>query len=238
MLVHSPVIRAFSAPLPHASGLNPPSSAVRLGLAASAIAVLFGAFLVAPMPIWAGQPSGPPPSSASVEPVGWAGLILALFFVVAVCLPFRPYLLARRAVARAPVPFRLLVVLTVMLALIALLIYPALGSDIFDYVGFERMWVVYGDNPLTALPANRPGDWASSLVWYPDRTPAYGPVWAMVTWPLVRLAGDSAAAEVVGYKLLSLLADGACCWCVWSILAPALRQLALVSFSLLPPLLL
>jgi hypothetical protein len=62
--------------------------------------------------------------------------------------------------------------ITALLALTAVLIYPAYGSDIFDYVGFERMWVVHGDNPLLALPNSHPQDWSTPLVLYPDRTSA------------------------------------------------------------------
>src|SRR5207249_106959 len=96
---------------------------------------------------------------------------------------------------------RLLVGLTAGLAVVALLIYPRFGSDIFDYVGFERTWVVYGQNPLVSTPASHPADWATPLVWYADQPPAYGPLWAILTWPIVRLAGDSATLAIAGYKI-------------------------------------
>jgi hypothetical protein len=198
------------------------------------VAVLFGVFLVGPQPLWAGQPSGPPAGGSSFEPIGWAGVILTLVFVLAMCLPFRPYLLALRAVSQARVPRLWLIGLTAVVALVALLIYPAFGSDIFDYVGFERMWAIYGDNPLLALPANHLQDWSTAFVWYPDRTPAYGPLWAIVTWPIVVLAGNSPMAAVLGYKLLSTLAYVACCWLVWASVEPGRRQQALIMFAWSP----
>src|SRR5205823_14222159 len=64
--------------------------------------------------------------------------------------------------------------------------------------------------------------------------PAYGPLWAILTWPIVRLAGDSAAAEVAGFKLLSALAYAACCWVIWLSVEPTRRQRALLLFSWSP----
>jgi hypothetical protein len=206
---------------------------LQLGLAALAIAALFG-ILVAVLPIWVGQPSTPPPPNAHTEPVGWSGALLALAFVVAACLPFRPYALAQHALGGAAVPTRLLLGLTVGVALVAMLMYPAFGSDIFDYAGFERMWIAYGDNPLLSLPINHPQDWLSPFVWYPDRTPAYGPLWALLTWPIVRLAGESATGIVVGYKLLSIGAYAACCWFIWDTLGPERRQRGLITFAWSP----
>lgn len=163
---------------------------------------------------------------------GWLGIALALFSTVGAVLPFRPYHLAQRVAQRVSV--RVLVLLTVAVTGIACLAYPGAGSDVFDYAGFERMWVVYGDNPLFALPIQRPYDWATPFVWFADRTPAYGPLWAVLTWPIVRLAGDSPAAIVLGYKLLSIGAFVACCWFIWRLVEPARRQQSLVLFAWSP----
>lgn len=210
------------------------SAEAQLALAALTIALLFGAVLVAPLPLWAGRPQGPPsPDTAPLEPIGWPGLVVALVFALGLCLPFRPYALALQAALRLE-SRRVLFGLTIGLALVALLIYPRFGSDIFDYVGFERTWVIYGENPLVALPATHPTDWATALVWYPDQPPAYGPLWAIVTWPIARLAGDSAELVVLGYKLLSAAAYAVCCGLVWSIAGPARRQRAFVQFAWSP----
>jgi hypothetical protein len=204
-------------------------------LAAVTIAALCLVCLVGPLPLWAGQPSRPPAADAApLDPVGWPGAALMVAFVLALCVPFRPYRLALRALEQARVSVGVLIGLTALVALASLLVYPGFGSDIFDYVGFERMWVVYGDNPLSAIPASRPEDWATSLVWYPTRTPAYGPLWAILTWPLVRLAGDSPALHVAAYKVLALTAYGACCWVIWRAVEPARRQRALVAFAWSP----
>jgi hypothetical protein len=222
--------RATAEARPAARG----SADARLALAALTMGLLFGAILVAPMPLWSGRPVGPPaPGAPPTEPVGWPGLVLTAIFVAGLCVPYRAYSGACVAVARSGSK-RVLLGLTAGLALVALLIYPAYGSDIFDYVGFERMWVVYADNPLTALPLNHPDDWATRFVWYPDRTPAYGPLWAVLTWPIVRLAGDSPALDVLGYKALALLGYASCCLVIWRSVAPSRRARALVTFAWSP----
>lgn len=206
-----------------------------LVFAATTIAGLFAALLVAPLPIWSTQPTRPPaPGAQASEPMGWIGLIIPAAFLLALCIPFRPYVHAERLLEQEHVGSRVLIATTVLLAVTALLMFPGYGSDIFDYIGFERMWVVYGDNPLSALAVNHPRDWATAFVWYPDRTPAYGPLWALVTWPIVRLAGDSAALDVLGYKILAAAAYAACCLLIWQIAPSERRQRALVVFAWSP----
>lgn len=216
-----------------------PSPAAHLTFVAGAIAALLGV-LVALRPLWSASPTPTPtPGPASpppAQPVGWIGLVVPIGFVLVLCLPFRPYAQAQRLLADKAPGSRALLATTALVALAAVLIYPGYGSDVFDYLGFERMWVVYGDNPLSALPINHPQDWSAAYVWYPDRTPAYGPLWAVLTWPLVRLAGDSPMAAVVAYKILSICAYAACCWLIWSSLDldRARRQRALVAFAWSP----
>jgi hypothetical protein len=252
---HAAIIVAASpppAPVPHAAASHPVnrtitrassrrgsdnnSAAVQLALAALTIALLFGVVLVAPLPLWAGQPVGPPaPGTVPASAAGWPGLVIALVLVMGLCLPFRPYRHALDAAGRSTADGTKLVVgLTAALALVALLIYPRFGSDIFDYVGFERTWVVYGENPLVGTPARHPADWATPLVWYADQPPAYGPLWAILTWPIVRLAGDSPSLAVAGYKFFSAVAYGLCCALVWVLVEPARRKRALVLFAWSP----
>jgi hypothetical protein len=212
------------------------SAAVQLGLSALTIALLFGVVLVAPLPLWAGQPVGPPsPGAEPPSAVGWPGVVIALVLVMGLCLPFRPYRHAIDAASRLSADgTRLLLGLTVALAVVALLIYPRFGSDIFDYVGFERTWVVYGENPLVGTPASHPADWATPLVWYADQPPAYGPLWAILTWPIVRLAGDSPSLAVAAYKMFAAAAYALCCALVWTLAAPARQKRALVVFAWSP----
>jgi hypothetical protein len=129
---------------------------------------------------------------------------------------------------------RLVLVLTGLLAVVGLLSYPRLGSDLFDYVGYERLWVVYHANPLVVAANSYSADWAYPLVTFRDRPPAYGPVWVLITWPLVWLAGASAAGEILAFKLLSLAAYVGCCALIWWNVEPRRRVRALVFFAWSP----
>ena len=229
---------SLASPPLHAPALHQTASPIgpnqRLAIAAGLIAVVFGLVLVAPMPVWSGHPPGPPepgsvPTSADL---GVLGLLLPIGFALVLCLPFRPYAWALRPAQAAPA--RVVLGLTAMLALVALLIYPHFGSDIFDYVGFERLWVVYRDNPLVATPSGHPSDWSYPFVWFPDRPPAYGPVWVLLTWPIAWLAGDDPTGYVLGYKAVVLVAYLVSCWLIWANSEATRRKRALVMYAWSP----
>jgi hypothetical protein len=190
--------------------------------------------LLADQPVWGGQPAPHPTIDASAPTMDWIGVVLSIGFVAFLCLPYHPYALALNLLGQARVSTPILVGLTAAVAAIGVLIYPHFGSDVFDYAAYERLWVVYGDNPLLGIVANHPGDWLLPFVNVPDRTPAYGPLWSLLTWPIVRLAPDSAIGLVAGYKLLSLGAYIASCWLIWHSVEQSRRQRALVLFAWSP----
>jgi hypothetical protein len=219
-----------------ATGISASSSAApRLALAAFGIGLPLFLALVAPQPpLWLDQPSAHPVLDPSAPTLGWGGVVLAVGFVLFLCLPYHPYGLALRLLSRQRVSRRVLLGLTLLLAALGGLVYPHFGSDVFDYAAYERLWVVYGENPLFGIVANHAADWINAFVNVADRTPAYGPLWALLTWPIVRLASESALGLVVGYKILAVSAYALCCWLIWSSVEPARRQRALVLFAWSP----
>src|SRR5919199_3283094 len=136
--------------------------------------------------------------------------------------------------AAASASTRLIVLLTAALALLGLLIFPGFGSDLFVYLDYERLWTVYGANPLLAFPNLHPEDWAFAFTWIPQQPSPYGPLWPILTWPIARLADNSLWGWIVGYKLLSLGAYAACCGLIWTSAEPADRNRALVLFAWSP----
>ena len=211
-----------------------PASRLTLGvcLAALTIAATLGVTLGLSLPVWAGQPAGPGGSGAAG--LGWPGLLVPLGFALVLCGPYRPYVLALHAAGQQRLSPRVVVALTVLVAGAGLLIYPRFGSDLFDYVGYERLWAVYHQNPLVAPMNSQPSDWSYAFVWFRDRAPAYGPLWTLVTWPLVLVAGDSPAAAVAAYKLFSLACYLATCGLIWHAVEPARRPRALMLFAWSP----
>jgi hypothetical protein len=199
-------------------GVSAAAPSVGLIAAAVTIAAIFVVAFVVPQPLWNGQPARPgspasPPADLAAG-VDWLGLVFALAYGLACTLPFRPYAMALRlAAAVGP---RILIGLTVALATVAILVFPAFGSDLFIYVDYARLWAIYGEHPLLAAPIAQSADWAFQFVWLPYQPSPYGPLWAVLTWPIARLAGTSIAAQVAGYKLLALAAYVACCWLIWT----------------------
>jgi len=202
-------------------------------LAGASIAGLL-ALLVSQAPVWNAEPKLPPgPGQAVANSLGWPAIALSLGFLIALCLPFRPYALGIAAARRAH-STRVLLGAAAAVAVVALLMYPAYGSDMFMYVAFERLWTVYGENPLVALTSAHPGDWAYAFVWVTGTPNPYGPVWVLLNWPIVQLAGTSALGLVVGYKLIALCSYLACCALIWSSLPPAERASRVVLFAWSP----
>jgi alpha-1,6-mannosyltransferase len=163
---------------------------------------------------------------------GWAGALLALGFLLALCAPFRPYWLSLRAAEASGT--RLVLGLTALLVGLGLLIFPAFGSDVFVYLDYERLWVVHGVNPLLAAPIMRPEDWAYAFVWIPQQPSPYGPLWPILSWPIPRLAGDDLWGSILGYKLLALASYVASCWLIWRTAEPGGRRRALLLFAWSP----
>jgi hypothetical protein len=209
-----------------------PRVALGLCLAAASIAAIYGLTLGLTLPVWAGQPVGP--GGEGTSNLGLAGALVALGFALVLCAPYRPYVLALHAARGEGVSPSLVLALTAVLACVGLLIYPRFGSDLFDYVGYERLWAVYHENPLVATVNSHPVDWSYAFVWFRDRAPAYGPLWTLVTWPLVVLAGDSPGGEVAAYKLFSLGCYVASCGLIWFGVEPRRRVRALVVFAWSP----
>ncbi len=211
------------------------SPAVHLGVAAAIISAILALAFVAPMPIWSGQPARAPSADSPEQAgIGVIGALVALMFALVLCVPFRPYALAIRAARDLGDRPRLLWLLTAVLALSALAAYPRFGTDLFEYVAYERLWRIYGENPLLARPLDHPEDWSFSLAWHPDRPNAYGPLWQILTWPINAAGGESIAGQVVAYKLLALAGYLLTTALVYRVAAPGERAAALVTFAWSP----
>jgi hypothetical protein len=96
--------------------------------------------------------------------------------------------------------------------------YPIGATDVFDYIMRGRITAEYGGNPFYDLPNRYPADPFYDYAGY-HRTPsAYGPLWEALAAVTARLAGDGLLANVLAFKLLSLLFYAGCIFLIAAIL--------------------
>lgn len=167
-------------------------------------------------------PAGPP---VTIESISVTLVILsALYLVVLACSRSLPAWVALPAV--------------VALTAIFTLAPPLLSTDIFNYIAYSRMGVIYHLNPYVHGAAVIPQDPSfppSGHLW--NHTPtAYGPLFTLLSYGLVNLG---VAGEMWVLKALVGLASLGCCALIWACAKKlGVRPLTAVLFFALNPLLL
>ncbi len=163
---------------------------------------------------------------------GWPALALfALVLVGASCVAALPLPLCHRSPHAGKVHLMLALGGAALLGL-TLVLLPSLPSgDVFSYIVYGRISVVYHANPLVTTPAAFPKDPFLPLVFWRGVRSVYGPAWLLLSGgitALAQLAGGGLAVYVLLFKLLGLgahLANVALIWGILGRLAPR-RQLA------------
>lgn len=103
------------------------------------------------------------------------GLLFACFLIL-----FALYLLAVRLLYYS-VKLSFIVLMTVLFGLTCVL-YPALPSqDIFSYITYARIGIIYHLNPLTTLPIAIHSDIIYPYIFWIHEPSAYGPTWIAIT---------------------------------------------------------
>ena len=150
-------------------------------------------------------------------------LLLALLFVpflIAVRKGFKPG--AFTTEQKKPALRRILIF--TILALAVLMIVPGtLSSDLFSYIWYGRIFVVFGDNPMTHVPADYAwkdvGNWLQWTYWK-ETASVYGPVWAMIAGFIAAVAqslGGDITNHIMGHKLAASLAHLANIVLIWKV---------------------
>ena len=68
-----------------------------------------------------------------------------------------------------------------LLGLICVFFPVVTSSDVFSYIAYARIGVIYHHNPLTTWPASIINDQIITYIYWVNQPSAYGPVWAMIT---------------------------------------------------------
>lgn len=93
-----------------------------------------------------------------------------------------------------------------------LLSFPALSTDVFDYIATNRVLFVHQANPWLEAPQNFPQDEFIYLGSWKFRASVYGPVQFLFSSFVHGVAGNSIIANIIGFKLTGLIFTGAAIW--------------------------
>ncbi len=93
----------------------------------------------------------------------------------------------------------------VIFNVILVTMYPVDAADIYDYIIRARMSTVYGLNPLTDTPSQVSQDSFYDFAAWHTITSSYGPLWEDLTALTSRIAGDDPTANVIAFKLLTII---------------------------------
>ncbi len=130
------------------------------------------------------------------------------------------YLLAVRALPER-IGRRYLIGSTLLLGVLCVLIPVVTSQDIFSYIIYARMAVLYHLNPLSTSPQSIAGDPLYAHLYWTNQPSAYGPLWTIITcilqWMTDLFRTNNVAAMVLALRLLGLGAHLLSTLLVWSI---------------------
>ncbi len=143
-------------------------------------------------------------------------LLLGAFSLLFVC-----YLLALRALPKR-VTIRYIIVSASLLGILCTLIPVVTSPDLFSYIIYARMEVLYHLNPLTTTPLAIPKDIVYPYIYWKDQPSAYGPTWIMLSeflqWSVALAYGmKNIWAMVLSLRLLGLVAHLWSTLLLWSL---------------------
>jgi hypothetical protein len=209
-------------------------------------------FLLPTRVLFAHQPLNPtlfhlyhepgPPAPLSWKDTGLLLIVFALLFII--------YIFALRYM-RQLVTRRFLIISLLLFGVTCSLSPIVTSTDVFSYITYARLGIIYHLNPLTTTPIAIRSDPVFVHLYWIDQPSAYGPVFAFVTCTLQWLLGvfgrDNIAQMVVALRLLGLGAHICSTLLVWSITghlqrargtsSQGLRMLATFAFAWNPLLL-
>ncbi len=172
------------------------------------------------------------------------------FLLVACLLLLLCYLLALRLLP-GRVGRRYLLGSTLLLGSLCVLIPVVTSQDIFSYIIYARMAVIYHLNPLSTSPQSIASDPLYAHLYWTNQPSAYGPLWTIIScilqWITDLFRTNNVAAMVLALRLLGLCAHLTSTLLIWSIagqlqelrgvLASKVRMRATLAFAWNPLLL-
>jgi hypothetical protein len=172
--------------------------------------VLFPGWVV--LPLIPGKPSPHKPRIVNSWPE--TAMLLGAFVVV-----FLLYLFALRYLPKF-ISRNYLFTSTLVLGFLCILMPVLTSSDLFSYIAYARIAVIYHLNPLVTWPAEIPSrsDPIIPYVYWLNQPSAYGPVWAIITSFFQWILGSAGPVRmVIALRLLGLTMHLSSTALIWSI---------------------
>ncbi|MDQ2906670.1 MAG: hypothetical protein ABI456_08100 [Ktedonobacteraceae bacterium] len=172
-------------------------------------------------------------------------LLLAAFLLV-----FVFYLIGLRCLPKH-ITRRYILGSTLLLGGLCLLVPVASSPDVFSYIAYARMGVLYHLNPLTTVPSMLRHDAVYQYLYWIDQPSAYGPIWvgisSLLQWVALIFGPANLLAPLLAFRLLGLATHLGSTALIWSIggslqrakgyISPELRLRSTLAFAWNPLLL-
>ena len=160
---------------------------------------------------------------------GWkeTAILFAAFSIV-----FLVYIVALRYLAQR-VTLRYLLISTAILGSICVVFASLLSGDIFSYIAYARMEVIYHLNPLVKAPWFIGKDNVYHYVFWFDQPSIYGPTWIFITgfiqWLLLKCGFPGLVSIVLSLRLFGLAMHLGSVILVWSLIGLLQQRYGIVS---------
>jgi len=119
------------------------------------------------------------------------------------------------------------------LVFLALISYPGLSTDVFDYINTNRVAFIHHSNPWVTPPQNFPQD---SLIYFGSwnfRASVYPPLMFAFSSLVYFVFGTSVVLSIIGFKLLNLVLWALLIYLMWR-LTPSKNLWAFMAFAFNP----
>jgi hypothetical protein len=137
-------------------------------------------------------------------------------FVLLFALQYVAYRLLRQV--QLPGTLDLIVGGQIVFGMLNVWIYPVAALDLYDYLMYGRIVLVYGGNPFINSPQTYPDGLVAYSPW-PNERSVYGPVWQILSLIPTAFAGNDLLRGLLAFKVLGLLTFVACTVMIWRLLS-------------------
>ncbi len=166
--------------------------------------------------IFTGQPLLDPHLPSPTQPESWGAIAI---FAIACTLLFVWYVFALKYLLQR-IGLRYILLSALVFGAICLVFPVVTSPDLFSYIAYARMQVVYSLNPLVTTPDAIRSDVIYPLLYWKQQPSAYGPTWIMLTALLqwgANVTGKNITVMVILLRLLGLAAHLLSIVLIWSI---------------------